>query len=277
VWTWQIPAYLFTGGLGGASAVLSFAARLTGQQRLAHTVHYVSAISDSVSPILLVSELGRPARFLNMLRVFKVTSPMNVGSWILAASGTASVTAATLVTFHRLPRVRLAAEVLAALLGLPLATYTGVLLADTAVPVWHEAGRDLPMLFGASGSASAGAAATMLLPPATATPARRLAVLGSVAEIVLAERMRRRLGFIGEPYRRDAAGALYLAAAMLSAAGAGILATSGGRRRGAGGLGGALVLAGGLCLRVSVFRAGFQSARDPRYVVALQRAAISRS
>jgi hypothetical protein len=271
VWTWEIPVYLFTGGLGGASAVLSLAGRLAGQGRLARTAMYVSAAADAVSPALLMSDLGRPERFLNMLRLFKPTSPMNVGSWILTGSGSASGTAAALDAVGRLPRARTGAATVAALLGPALATYTGVLLADTAVPVWHEAARDLPLLFGSSASASAGAAATVLLPPEAATPARRVAVLGVIAEIALFERMRRRLGFIGEPYDRGAAGCLRWTATGLAGAGAAVLALSGRRRRGAGALGGGLILAGELCVRLSVFRAGFQSARDPRYTVAAQR------
>src|SRR5438067_6683969 len=102
VWTWEIPAYFFFGGLGGASAVLSLAARVGGNEPLAKTGLYVGAAADLASLPLLVSDLGRPERFLNMLRVFKVTSPMSVGSWILFASGAASSTAALLEATGRL-------------------------------------------------------------------------------------------------------------------------------------------------------------------------------
>ncbi len=74
------------------------------------------------------------------------------------------------------------AELVAALFGPPLATYTGVLIADTAVPVWHEGRQELPWIFGASASASAGAAACVFLDPADAGPARRLAVGGALVE-----------------------------------------------------------------------------------------------
>src|SRR5205823_5813095 len=132
VWTWEIPAYFFAGGLGGASAVLSLAARVGGNELLAKTSLYVAAAADMVSPALLVSDLGRPERFLNMLRVFKVTSPMSVGSWILFVSGGASTTAALLEAAGRLKPLKVAAEVVSALTGGPLATYTGGLVADTA-------------------------------------------------------------------------------------------------------------------------------------------------
>jgi hypothetical protein len=41
-------------------------------------------------------------------------------------------------------------------------------------------------------------------------------------------------------------------------------------------LGGALVCAGELCLRWSVYKAGFQSARDPKYTVKPQRERANR-
>src|SRR5437868_8478628 len=173
VWTWAIPVYFFTGGLAGASSVLSLVAKLRGNQKLATTALYIGAAADVASPLLLISDLGRPERFHHILRVFKPTSPMNVGAWILLASGGASNTAALLELTGRLRAVKLAAEVVAALSGPPLATYTGVLVADTAVPVWHEGRHELPWLFGASACASAGAAACMLLDPPAARPARR--------------------------------------------------------------------------------------------------------
>lgn len=271
VWTWEVPTYFFTGGLAGASAVLAGAARLSGQERLARTALFVGASAGAVSPVLLVADLGRPERFHHMLRVVKVTSPMSVGSWALVVGGGASGTAAALELLGVLRPVRAAAQAVAALGGPVLATYTGVLVADTAVPVWHEGRRELPWIFGASAVASAGAAASLFLPTGEARPARRLAVAGVVAERVLRGAMERRLGEVGEVYRQGAAGKLSAAANGLSTAGAALLALPGRRSRAASVLGGALVCAGELCVRWSVFRAGFQSARDPKYVVGPQR------
>jgi len=110
VWQQEIPRYFFTGGLAGASSVLSLVARLRGNEPLARRSLYVAAAADVVSPVLLISDLGRPERFLNMFRVFKVTSPMSVGSWILGVSGSASNTAAVLELLGRLPRVKALAE-----------------------------------------------------------------------------------------------------------------------------------------------------------------------
>jgi formate-dependent nitrite reductase membrane component NrfD len=270
-WKPQIPFYLFTGGLAGGSSLLHGFAQIRGQHRLARTSLYVGAAADLVSPALLVSDLGRPERFLNMLRVFKVTSPMSVGSWILFVSGSSSNIAAVLKFFGVLKRVRRTAEVVSFLAGAPLATYTGVLLADTAIPVWHEARRELPWLFGASASASAGAAATLLLPPEGAGPARRLAIAGAMMEGAVMNLMVHRLGFVGEVYKRGAAGRFARVAKASTAAGAALLALRGKKSRTAAIGGSALVLAGELALRWAVFKAGFQSARDPRYTVIPQR------
>src|SRR5260370_16268769 len=143
-WTWQIPWYLFFGGMAGAAATLASVARAAGYPELARAAHLVNTGATGVSPALLVSDLGRPERFLNMLRVFKVTSPMSVGTWIVSASGAASGTAAACEFTGRLPRLRRRAELSAGLLGPFLSTYTAALVSNTAVPVWSEARPDLP-------------------------------------------------------------------------------------------------------------------------------------
>jgi formate-dependent nitrite reductase membrane component NrfD len=274
VWTWEIPTYFFTGGVAGASAVLSSAARLAGNETLARRALYLGVAADLVSPALLISDLGRPERFHHMLRVVKVTSPMNLGSWVLLVSGGASTTAAALQLLDRWKPLRIAASIVAALAGPPLATYTGVLIADTAVPVWHDGRHELPWIFGASAAATAGAAAAMVVPPRDAGPARRVAVAGVLAEGALMQAMELRLGTVGEVYHEGEAGKLARAAKAVSVAGAALLALRGKRSRAAAVAGGALVCAGELCLRWSVFKAGFQSARDPKYVVESQRRRI---
>ena len=271
VWTWEIPAYFFTGGLSGGSSVLSLAAKLFGNEKLSKTALYIGAVGDLVSPPLLISDLGRPERFHHMLRVFKITSPMNVGAWVLLVNGGASNTAAVLEFLGWLKPIKVAAEVVAALAGPPLATYTGVLLADTAVPVWHEARQELPWLFGASASASAGAAACMFLDPAEAGPARRLAVGAVAVEGALMQTMELRTGEIGKVYHHGAAAKLSWAAKGLAGSGAALLATRGRKSRLAATVGGALVCAGEVCLRYAVMQAGRQSARDPKYTVEPQR------
>jgi hypothetical protein len=271
VWQAEIPWYLFTGGLGGASAVLSTVARIAGNERLARRSIYIGAASDAVSPLLLISDLGRPERFLNMLRVFKVTSPMSVGSWILAVSSSASSLSAFLNAIRRLRWTSDAARAVAATSGAPLAVYTATLIADTAIPVWHEARRELPFLFGSSALASAGAAAAIAVPPAEAGPARRLAIGGALVENAVMVGMERRLGFVGEPYKQGEARRYAKLAKACTLGGGAVLTVAGRRSRVAAIAGGALVLAGEAALRWSVFKAGFQSARDPKYTVVPQR------
>jgi Polysulfide reductase len=274
VWTWEIPSYFFTGGLAGASAVLSSAARVSGNETLARRALYIGAAADIVSPLFLISDLGRPERFHHMFRVFKPTSPMNLGSWVLLVSGGASSTAALLQLVGKLKPVRVAASIVSTLAGPPLATYTGVLVADTAIPVWHEGRHELPWIFGASAAASAGAAASIFVPPRAAGPARRLAVAGVLAEGALMQAMELRLGSVGEVYHEGAAGKLSWAAKGLATAGAALLARRGRKSRASAVLGGAMICAGEVCLRWAVYKAGFQSARDPKYVVESQRQRI---
>ncbi len=280
VWQPEIPWYFWTGGIAGASSVLHGVARLTGNHPLAKRSLLIGAAADIASPALLISDLGRPERFLHMLRMFKVTSPMSVGSWFLFFNGGASTTAALMEMLEPLPLVqklrpvKWAAEVVSFVFGPPLATYTGALVANTAIPVWSEARDELPWLFGASAAATAGAAAAIATPTECAGPARRAAVGGSLAALVLTEVMERRLGFVGEVYKQGQAGRFGRIAKLATAAGAGLMAWRGRQSRTAAAAGGALVLGGELALRWSVFKAGFQSARDPRYVVATQRKRI---
>jgi formate-dependent nitrite reductase membrane component NrfD len=270
VWEPAIPAYFFFGGTAGAAASLGLAARLSGNPTLARTATYVNAVAIGVSPALLIVDLGRPERFLNMLRMFKVTSPMSVGTWIVTVSGLASGLATSLETLRRLPRAKLAAEGAAGALGPFLSTYTAALLADTAVPAWHEARLELPFVFAGSSAASAGAACALIAPPRVARPARRLAIAGAALELTAASVMERRLGLLAQPYKRGQAGALATPAKWLTAAGAVTMVLQGRQRGGAIGAG-ALLLAGSVAERFAIFRAGLDSARDPRYTVVPQR------
>jgi Polysulphide reductase, NrfD len=266
-WTWEVPCYFFFGGMAGAAAPFALACELRGDHALARRAWLVALTGVSVSPALLVSDLGRPGRFHHMLRVFKPTSPMSVGSWILASSSSAIALAtarSVLGWFPRLGRVAGATAVL----GPALSTYTAVLVADTAVPVWHEARRELPWVFAAGAAMSAGSAVALT---GGGAPARRLALVGAGGELAATTAMERRLGELGEPYRQGAAARFGRAAKALTAGGAAVMAAAGRRRAGAA-AGGVLMLAGALATRLSVYKAGFQSAADPKYVVGPQRA-----
>jgi len=276
VWQPEIPWYFWTGGIAGGSSVLHGVARLTGNHVLAKRALFVGTAAEVVSPLLLISDLGRPERFLHMFRMFKVTSPMSVGSWILGVSGGATSTAAALELLGVLRPVKWAAELASFLSGPPLATYTGALVANTAIPVWSEARDELPWLFGASAAATAGAAALIATPTGNAGPARRAAIGGSLAALGLTEFMERKLGVVGEVYKQGEAGKYGRAAKAATLAGAALVAARGKQSRAAAAVGGALVLGGELALRWSVFKAGFQSAADPKYTVITQKERLKR-
>ncbi len=271
VWTWEIPTYFFTGGLGGASATFALAADIAGNRTLARRSWTIAFAGLSVSPLLLTSDLGKPLRFLNMLRVFKVTSPMSVGSWLLTLGAAATAPAAASAFLGRdFPGAHLS-RFAAGALGLPVATYTAVLVSNTAVPIWSEARWELPLSFAASAAASAGAAAALATPVEHAAPARRLAIGGALVESAVTEVMERRLGDLGEPYSEGASGKLATAAKVLTVGGAALMAAGARRSRPVVAAGAVALLAGSVCERWSVFKAGFASARDPEHTVGPQR------
>lgn len=267
----DIAGYFFLGGLAGAGSVLAAGAHLTGRPRTATALKLSSLAAVSLSAAALVNDLGRPSRFANMLRVLKPTSPMSVGSWLLSGYGPAAGAAALTAATGRLPRIGAAATAGAAVLGSAIATYTGVLAADTAVPAWHEAHRELPYLFAASATAAAAGMALAAGPLAENGPARRAAVLGAAADLALSQAIEHRVGMIAETYRDGTAGRLMRTARALTVGGAATAAFLGGRSRAAAVAGGAALLAGSACTRFGVFHAGLASARDPKYTVVPQR------
>lgn len=271
--TWKVPdvpAYLYLGGLAGAASTMALCADLTGRGGLARSGRLAAALGATASVGALIHDLGRPSRFLNMLRVFKPTSPLSVGSWIIAPfSGLASAGAASEITGWLPGLGRLGAGA-AGVIAPAMTTYTAVLLSDTAVPGWHEVYRELPFVFAGSAVSSAGAVGLATAPLDQAAPARRMAVAGSALELVASHRMEQRAGMIGEVYRQGRAGKVLRAARALTWAGTGAALFAGRSRT--------VAVASGLCLsaaaaatRYGIFEAGRQSARDPRYTVVPQR------
>lgn len=267
----DIAGYFFLGGLAGAGSVFAAGAQLTGRPHTARALKISSLVAISGSFAALVHDLGRPARFLNMLRVIKPTSPMSTGTWLLMGYGPAAGAAAVLDLTGLFPRLGRVATAGAAALGPAVAAYTAVLAADTAVPAWHEAYRELPFVFVGSAAAAASGMALIAAPAEENAPARSAAVFGATLEIAAAELMQHRLGMIGETYRKGRAGRLMRAAAALSAAGAAGAALLGGRSRTAAVLGGGALLTASACTRFGVFDAGMRSAEDPKYTVVPQR------
>jgi hypothetical protein len=277
VWKPEIPVYFYAGGLGGASAGLAALSELRGNRVLARRARAAAFAGALASPALLISDLGRSRRFLNMLRLFKITSPMSVGSWILSAFGTATGLA-VLDDWTGLlpPGVGPGAKGASALLGLPLTTYTAALIANTAVPVWHEARAELPVVFAAGAATSAGAAALITTPPEHAAPALRLAVGGASVELLAVAVMEHRLGALAAPYREAGPARVPGRLAKAAVASGALLAGALGRRSRAAAIGGgALLSAGALLTRWSIFKAGSVSAADPLATVGPQRERIA--
>jgi len=160
-WTWEVPVYLFVGGVAGASSVIAFAARVGGAPaEVVTTALWIALGGAAASAPLLIRDLGRPARFLHMLRVFKWRSPMSVGVWLLTGFGGAATLALTLhLTAAGSALIGIS---VAALLGAGMATYTGVLLAATVVPAWNSHAGALPVHFGAAALGSAAALLELL-------------------------------------------------------------------------------------------------------------------
>ncbi|MYT27641.1 MULTISPECIES: NrfD/PsrC family molybdoenzyme membrane anchor subunit [unclassified Streptomyces] len=272
--TWQaldIAGYVFLGGLAGSSSLLAAGAHRTGRPRLARAAKTGASAAITLSLGALVHDLGRPARFLHMLRVLKPTSPMNLGSWLLAGYAPLAVGAALSDLTGAGRRAGAAATAAAAALGPAVTTYTAVLLSDTAVPSWHEGYRQLPFAFAGSGAAAAAGLGLLAAPVREAGPARRLAVLGAALEAGATRLLTRRIGLAAQPYRTGRAGALMRAAEALTAGGALLAAGPGRRSRRTAAAAGAALLAGSAALRFGVFHAGVASAEDPRYTVVPQR------
>jgi hypothetical protein len=288
VWHHDIAAYLFTGGLAAGSALLAAGADATGREALRRAGRITALGAVVASSYFLVHDLGRPARFHHMLRVAKPTSPMSVGTWILAAFGPAAGIAAVAEAAPLLPQRGLLGLVRAVLPPVgriggyaaaatapALATYTAVLLADTATPSWHEAYPELPFVFAGSALASAAGVGLIGASSADAGPARRLAVVGAALELVGAHRVETTLGLLSEPYTQGRAGRLLRAGRALTAAGV-LGALLGRRSRVISALSGVSLLAASVATRFGIFDGGVASAKDPKYTVVPQRERLAR-
>jgi hypothetical protein len=282
VWIWSVPLYFYVGGTAGAAAVLAASARALGGAGLHGLVkrsRWVAAAGGAVGSLLLIHDLGRPERFLNMLRVFRPSSPMSLGSWALAGTASAAMGAALLADQEgALGLAGDAAGYGSALLGLPLAGYTAVLIGNTAVPLWQAARRSLPHLFiatSASGLASLFGLLPVELSAREEAIVERFGVAGKLADLAamaVVERDAGRVETVGRPLREGVPGALWKAARALTAASLALSLLPGRSRvkRVASGL---LGTAGAIALRFGIFHAGKASARDPRATFHAQRQA----
>lgn len=274
VWIWTIPAYFHVGGVAGAAGVLGSLVELAGREDLrplARRCHRIAFAGTSLGSVLLIADLGRPERFLAMLRVFRPTSPMSVGSWILAADGAATF-ASVVLPQGLLQRT---AGILAGPLGAVQAGYTAVLLNCTAVEVWRGTRRSLPWLFAGSSMAGLGAFLDLFdLDERSRQVVDRYARVGKVVELAAGVAAELEAAAEGErvvrPLRTGLSGAVWQASRICTAASLALSLLPGEsprRRR----LSGVLGTLGALGVRFATLFAGRSSARDPRATFHRQR------
>ncbi|MDX6698750.1 MAG: hypothetical protein QOE65_2147 [Solirubrobacteraceae bacterium] len=278
VWTWEIPLYFWFGGIAAGSSFVALACDLAGDHRSAALARRVSLAALAPSPPLLVMDLGRPERFVNMLRIFKPRSPMSMGAWCLSVFGTLGAGAVAADLLGR-PRTGRALGGANAVVGGYLGSYTGVLLAATAVPVWARSRLFLGPIFVSTATAT-GAAATRLVLVATGLPHGHptYEALGRVesgamaAELALSTINERRLGRLRPALAQGRGGRLFRAAKWGVRAG---LATRLAGRRGGPWphhVASVLYLAAGLAFRYAWVDAGRHSAGDDEAVARTARA-----
>jgi len=275
----DIAGYLFSGGIAGGSAVLAAGAVRNDLPALRRVTRLSSMAALAVSGVALVHDLGRPERFYNMLRVFKPTSPMSVGSWLLSAFalpvgiGFADEVPALLPSPLR-PLVRGVAPLAsaaAAVLGSGVATYTAVLICDTAVPSWNAAYPEMPFVFAGSALSGSAGLALVLTPCAESAPAQRLAFLGAALELASSQRLEHRLGLVGEPYKKHPSGRKMKLAKALTLGGVAASTMFARRSRTMAIASGAALFAASALTRFAIFEAGVVSVEDPAYTVTPQR------
>jgi formate-dependent nitrite reductase membrane component NrfD len=258
VWTWEVPTYFFIGGAAGAAAALAAAAQLARADRaIVKDARRIAAIGAVLSAPLLIADLGRPMRFLNMLRIFKPQSPMSVGAWTVAAFGAASTAA---VVAEDVPILGNVSAFAAAGTGLVMATYTGVLLGATAIPVWKDHHTLLPVHFGAS---ALGSAVSLLELRGHRHRAFHFLGLGaSIFESITAATVETDRDRIAAPLRTGPSGHLTRLGAVLSGPVPLTMRLFGGRSKRARRVAALATLAGSLLTRFAWVEAGKKSAKD---------------
>lgn len=286
-WDWKISSYLFIGGVAGGSALLAAGADAAGLDKLRRNTRLTALVGTVAGAGFLILDLGRPERFLHMMRTFKPSSPMNMGTWVLGGFGTlAGVAAAYEVdqaTGEKLPLGPLRpvlrwtekpSGMLAAVVGAPLASYTGALLADTSVPTWNAAKDNLSYLFVSSAVIASAGVAMITTPTAQTRPARAFAAIGTAAELYFSEKLTEPMHPAeAEPLKTGRAGKKLRWAKGLTIAG-GIGAALLGRNRWAAIASGAALATASALTRVAVMEAGIDSTKDPRHVVEPQKARL---
>jgi len=280
VWSWDIPAYYYLGGAAGMAFVLAAAAQFADGRRFHAFIrdcHRIGVIGSTAGGAFLIHDLGRPSRFLNMLRVFRPTSPMNMGAWILAGASPFGILATVFGSSNgrSVGLIGRATSYGAGVFGLGLAGYTGVLVGNSAVPVWQESRRALPVLFYASAMSSVASILELTCNDARAHRiTKTFGTAGRLLELSAAYVMERNARVdprVLEPLRSGTSGVLWKCATLFTAAS--LLASLVPRSKTSRRVSGILGTIGAICLRMAVHQAGAASARDPRATFEQQRLA----
>jgi hypothetical protein len=277
VWTWEVPLYFFIGGIAGVSSCIAFIAHVfRADPAMIRLLLWIALSGAAICPVLLIADLGRPRRFLNMLRVFKLQSPMSMGVWILVAfSGCAFLATMSNEVDLRgygssiVTALRWFGEVSGAMTGLLLASYTGVLLGATAIPVWFTNRRFLPAHFLTSGLG--GSSAILELSGFFISATQILGFITAGLEIVFEALFEIRKPDVDAPLHQGRSGIAFRMAGLLEGPTALVIriiwgSAPGGRRAAA-----ICFLAGSLLSRYAWIWAGRVSAKQPGTQFALQR------
>jgi formate-dependent nitrite reductase membrane component NrfD len=289
-WRWLVILYFFFGGMAGASFTIGTVANLVSEDKaIERAARYITMAALLPCPPLLILDLGRPERFMNMLRVIKLKSPMSLGSWALSGLGAAATAAAGVQLLcdvtgrDRFPGIRRAIGIAGLPFSIFLSGYTGVLLAVTNIPVWWRAFAFLSPTFVSSAYATALTAIATVLNLSGHTSAethRRLARAEAIcagAELTGLTLMLLRLGRFGRPLRAGKVGLFFWPITVvsgilvplglqLSGPARGIEVRSSRRWIAAG-----LTMVGGVSLRAVMIFAGRESANRPEDYFALTR------
>jgi formate-dependent nitrite reductase membrane component NrfD len=277
VWSREVPLYFWFGGMASGAGFVSLACDVAGDHRSAAIARKVALGAVAPAPVLLIGDLGRPERFLNMMRIFKPRSPMNTGAWCLVAfSGSCGL--AVGCDLAGWPKAARGLGALTSVLGGYLGSYTGVLLACTAVPVWSRSRTILGPAFVATATAT-GAAATRLVLVASGLPAGHptRSALGTIetasmlAELSLSALGERRLGDAATALRRGRPGVYFRTAKSLVVLGLSLRVVARDRSSPEHDLASVMYLAAGLAFRFAWVSAGAASAEDDGAVAAMGR------
>lgn len=282
-WTWEIPLYFFVGGAAGAAGVVgSIASYMGGDRKIVRDARWLAAAGSVLSPALLIADLGKPSRFLNMLRVFKPQSAMSMGVWTLVgfSAGASAAAFAEILSDRYGPTfpvrvIERAGEAASLLFGLPFSNYTGVLIGATAIPAWNRNAGDLPMHFGMSGLS----AAVGMLELMGNRRSRALEILGlgaALFECWEGLRIEARRDPALQPFKAGLSGGITRAGGLLSGPVPAVLrllhALSGSPRSGSLRKAAAIsAIAGSLLTRIAWVHAGHVSARDWRLPLGTER------